>query len=86
MSDVPNEPCSPLKRMTGLPFAGVSWYADYPDHYCGDARTASAEKGRKLRQLEVDQLIETIAAVKADKMAPALNKEFFKRVWALKKD
>lgn len=85
MSDVPNEPGSPLKRMTGLPFTGVSWYADYPDHYCGDARTASAEKGRKLLQLEVDQLIEAIAAVKADKMAPALNKEFFLRVEDLKK-
>ena len=85
MSDVPNDPCTPLKRMTDLPFTGISWYADYPDHYCGDARTASTEKGRKLLQFEVDQLIETIAAIKADKMAPALNKEFFQRVEDLRK-
>lgn len=85
MEDVPDQPGTPLKRMTGLPFAGISWYADYPDHYCGDARTASAEKGLKLRQLQIDQLAETIAAIKTDNTAPALDKEFFERVGALKK-
>ena len=38
-----------------------------------------AEKGRILRQLEVDALAEFIAAVKADQAVPALEREFFER-------
>lgn len=85
MEAVPAQPGTPLKRMEGLPFTGISWYADYPDHYCGDARTASAEKGLKLRQLEIEELVEMIAAIKADRVTPELNKEFFSRVEGLKK-
>jgi creatinine amidohydrolase len=60
-------------------FSAVNWYSDYPEHYAGDARTASAEKGRILRQLSVDALSEFIAAVKADQVAPTLQAEFFAR-------
>ena len=60
-------------------YSGISWYSDYPDHYAGDARTASAEKGRILRQISVDALAEFIAAVKADQVVAALNQEFFTR-------
>ena len=50
---VPPEPALPLGRLNGVPgnFSGISWYANYPDHYAGDARTASEEKGLKLRGL-----------------------------------
>jgi creatinine amidohydrolase len=65
-------------------FAGISWYANYPDHYAGDARPASAEKGRLLRNLQVDSLADFIAAVKADRGVPDLNREFFARVSALR--
>jgi creatinine amidohydrolase len=82
MERVPEEPAVALERMKELPrtFAGISWYADYPDHYAGDARPASAEKGQALRQLQVDDLAEYIATVKADQVAPSLTAEFFDRV------
>jgi creatinine amidohydrolase len=83
MDAVPAAPGDPHKKMAHLAqinFSGVTWYSDYPEHYAGDARTASAEKGRILRQLSVDALSEFIAAVKADQAAPALQAEFFARV------
>ncbi len=82
MERVPAEPAEPLNRLSQVPgnFSGISWYSNYPDHYAGDARPASAEKGRALQQLQVDGFVEFIAAVKADTVAPALNREFFQRV------
>ena len=79
---IPAEPGDPLGRMAHLPsaYAGIWWYSDYPEHYAGDARAASREKGLKLRQLEVEALAEFIAAVKQDQVVPALEKEFFTRV------
>jgi creatinine amidohydrolase len=71
-----------MNRLNHLPgnYSGIWWYADHPEHYAGDAKPSSAEKGRKLRQLIVDSLAEYIAAVKADETVPALEREFFKRV------
>ena len=81
MEEVPELPANPLKRLAHLPptNTGVGWYANYPDHYAGDARCATRAKGEALRQLLVDSLAEYLAAVKADQVVPALNKEFFSR-------
>ena len=81
MEAVPAEPGEPRGRMQHLKsgYAGIWWYADFPDHYAGDARTASAEKGRILRELEIAALTEFIAAVKQDESVPALEAEFFRR-------
>jgi creatinine amidohydrolase len=81
MERVPVEPALPLDRMHDLPptFTGIGWYANYPDHYAGDARSATHEKGIALRQLELENLVEYIAAVKADEVVPALAGEFFQR-------
>jgi creatinine amidohydrolase len=81
MERVPPQPGEPRGRMSHLKgnYSGIWWYADYPEHYAGDARSASAEKGRALRQLLVDSLAEFIAAVKADQAVEALEKEFFSR-------
>lgn len=84
MDSIPKEPGMPLKRMKGVPYTGIWWYADHPEHYAGDARPATVEKGQALLKLKVDHLAEVIAAVKADKVAPALTKEFFRRVEELK--
>jgi len=86
MERVPDKPAEPLNRLAHLPGSqtGIFWYADFPNHYAGDARTASVEKGLKLRQLLVDSLAEFIAAVKADSVVPALEQEFFERVDNLK--
>src|SRR5512136_2691796 len=81
ISKVSSEPGSALHRLDHLPanFSGIWWYADYPQHYAGDARTASVEKGLRLRQIKVEALAEYIRAVKADQVVPALEKEFFER-------
>ena len=78
---IPAEGTRPLKRLKDVPhmYTGVSWYSDFPEHYAGDARAASAEKGEKFVELMVDTLAEFIAAVKADEVVPALEDEFFKR-------
>jgi creatinine amidohydrolase len=80
--DICMKPGKPLNRVNHLPgsFTGIKWYASFPEHYCGDARPASAEKGHKLQQLLVDQFAEFIGAVKKDKTVPVLEKEFFNRV------
>ena len=78
---VPDEPALPLGRLAHLPptFTGIGWYANYPEHYAGDARPASAEKGRALVDWQVETLAQYIAAVKADEAVPALEDEFFRR-------
>ena len=76
----------PQGRMSHLKdnYSGIWWYANYPEHYAGDARSASAEKGRILRQMEVDALAKFIKAVKADTVIPSLEKEFFERTAKLR--
>jgi creatinine amidohydrolase len=78
---VPEQPAMPLNRLERLPptFTGIWWYADYPDHYAGDARRATEEKGQVLVRLMADCLAQYITAVKADQAVPALNEEFFRR-------
>jgi len=82
MDQLTDQYYEPLNRLSHLPgnYSGIWWYADYPEHYAGDAKPSSAEKGRKLRQLIVDTLAEYIAAAKADEDVPALEQEFFQRV------
>ena len=79
---VPAQPGAPLGRMGHLPptFTGIGWYSDYPQHYAGDARPATEEKGQVLVRLVAETLAEYIAAVKADQVVPVLNNEFFRRV------
>lgn len=81
INKVSPEPGTALHRLSHLPahFSGIWWYADYPQHYAGDARTANVEKGMRLRQIKVDALVEYIQAVKDDQVVPALEKEFFER-------
>jgi creatinine amidohydrolase len=85
MERVPEHPAMPLNRAQQVPasFSGISWYSNFPEHYAGDARSATPEKGRILKALEVDSLAEFIAAVKADAVIPALDREFFERTRAV---
>jgi len=82
MERVPQQPAEPLDRLAALPanFSGISWYANYPDHYAGDARPATAEKGVALRKLQVESFADFIKAVKTDTSVPSLNQEFHHRV------
>ncbi len=81
MDAVPSEPATALKRLK-VPnsYTAVSWYANYPEHYAGDARAATAEKGEKLRELVVEDLVEFVRAVKEDEVGPTLLEEFYGRV------
>lgn len=78
---IPQEPTNPLGRTKHIPggFTGIWWYGSHPEHYAGDARTASPEKGHKLMSLLADCLAEFVRAVKADTVVPALEAEFFAR-------
>lgn len=81
MDAVGDAPAKPLGRMKDVPgaFCGISWYANYPEHYAGDARGASKAKGQALVPLLANDLAAFIAAVKADTVAPTLESEFFER-------
>ena len=87
MDRVPQRPATALQRLDALPpaFTGIRWYSDYPEHYAGDARPATAAKGRRIRDLLVDSLAESIAAVKKDRVVPALEREFFRRTQTVAK-
>ena len=69
-----------LDRLKDLPyvFTGIFWYAQYPNHYAGDAKDAKAELGEISLEGRSRQLIEIIKAVKTDKMTLRLQDEFFK--------
>lgn len=71
----------PLNRLKHLPggSAVAGWYADHPEHYAGDARPASADKGRKLMDIHIQGLSTYIKAVKQDTVTPALMGEFYDR-------
>jgi creatinine amidohydrolase len=65
---------------------GFWWYADYPQHWAGDPRPASAKTGRILLELQVQALAAYIRAVKTDKVAPLLAEEFFRRERAIRQE
>lgn len=81
MDAVPAEPGLPKKRLdVGDAYTAISWYANYPEHYAGDARKATVEKGRELFELQVEELAEFIGKVKADEAGLSLLAEFHDRV------
>jgi len=68
----------PRKNLEHLPGVGTSiwWYADFPQHYAGDARPASAALGRLALKGKVGPLVEIVRAVKRDTVARRLQDEF----------
>ena len=78
---------TPLGRLNHVPgaYSGIWWYANYPEHYAGDARPATIEKGEKLRELQVNALAKFIKTVKEDTVTAELEKEFFERESKLRK-
>ena len=57
----------------------VGWYANYPNHWAGDPRSAAAEKGEPLLQYQAQRVAEAIRAIKVDEVTEELYKEFFGR-------
>ncbi len=70
-----------MKRLAGLKHAytGIWWYAGQPNHYRGDGSYGNKELGELALKLESGLLVETIKSVKADKVGPELQREFFEK-------
>jgi len=76
--DEDGRPRGHLKHMRDTGTA-IWWYADFPDHYAGDARPANAQLGKLAVKGWADGLSEVIRAVKNDKATPRLQDEFYAR-------
>jgi creatinine amidohydrolase len=74
-----NQSGADQKRLTELPdfYAGIWWYASFPNHYAGDGSPATRELGELLVENEVKQLVKAIQEVKKDKAVLELQKRFF---------
>lgn len=55
----------------------ISWYSMYPNHYAGDSAAATATRGQALQQQTILRIVAALRAIKADQVAPRLQKEFF---------
>lgn len=58
-------------------YTGIWWYAKFPNHYQGDSAGASAARGEALVKMRADAIASALRAIKADQIAPRLQKEFF---------
>lgn len=66
-------------RLKQLPvYTTIKWYAQYPNHYAGDARGANEEIGRLSIEGRSQRLSQYIKAVKEDKVTIGLQNAFFK--------
>jgi creatinine amidohydrolase len=81
MDSANNQSGKPLKRLK-IPnaYTAIWWYADYPNHYAGEGSKATKEYGKLLIDQYVNNLAETIKAIKADKVTLALQDEFYDRM------
>lgn len=60
-------------------FTGIWWYADFPNHYSGNAKGAKKEVGDLLINDRIQELVQLIKRVKDDSKAVELQNEFFQR-------
>lgn len=54
----------------------LDWYGSFPDQYSGDARTATAEKGKKVADAQVAALVELVRKIKADRRVAELLAQY----------
>ena len=67
----------PLRQQFPGLHTGIWWYAQFPNHYSGDAAHANAELGEIFLESRARGLAELIRAIKADENALRLQNEFF---------
>ncbi|MCE1197436.1 MAG: creatininase family protein [Marinilabiliales bacterium] len=67
-------------RLSALPnqYTGIWWYAQYPNHYAGDATKSSVELGKLLIESEATQLVKLIRKMKQSNQIESLQEEFYK--------
>jgi creatinine amidohydrolase len=68
-----------LDLPTGMS-TGITWYSKYPDHYQGDAASASAERGKAAMEVLSKKIANAIRAAKADEASLRLQNEFQERM------
>lgn len=78
---IPRQPGLPTHRLAHLPpvLTSLRWNADFPDHYAGDARYASVQKGEYLLEYQARKVAAIIKAVKRDRTVAAIQREFFRK-------
>lgn len=54
----------------------LDWYTSYPETYIGDARKASAEKGKKITDAQVERLVDMVRKIKRDDKVLAKVREY----------
>ena len=76
-----NESGISQNRLSNIPsslYTGIWWYAQYPNHYAGDAKDANAAIGKLAVEGCSQTLSEFIKAVKADQNTIRLQNEFYR--------
>jgi creatinine amidohydrolase len=58
-------------------YTGIWWYAKFPNHYAGEGAAATKTLGEWDMKAWVDGVAGAIRAIKADRVGPQLQKEFF---------
>ncbi len=76
MGALPESPGTTRKGTDVPAYTPIEWYSFFPDAYAGDARPASAEKGKRAFELAVEALAEVIRAVKVDESVLEHMKRF----------
>lgn len=68
-------------RLNAMPhaFAGIHWYARYPNHFAGDVLQTNRELGELLITRDAVQLAELIRYLKNNSTIEELHKEFYNR-------
>ncbi|HCM60918.1 MAG TPA: hypothetical protein DIS74_11250 [Bacteroidales bacterium] len=68
-------------RLNAMPhaFAGIHWYARYPNHFAGDVLQANRELGELLVTKDANQLAEPIRYLKNNNTIEELHNEFYNR-------
>ena len=74
-------PLGRLKHLRDLNIdMGIWWYADHPNHYCGDGIPATKEKGERWLSARARAFAKAVRAIKEDTETKRLQDEFFGRV------
>ncbi len=60
-------------------YTGIWWYARFPNHYSGDASTATKEQGEADLQSWINAVVRAIKAIKADDESLKLQNEFYEK-------
>ena len=81
MKDIDQLSAKDQARLSHLPeiMTPMFWYSRFPHHYSGDARPATAEAGELVWQMRIKATARMIREVKADKTAPRLMREYYRK-------